>query len=256
MGRSAHPSTDAGMPVVDHLREIRNRIAVSAIVLLIAFIACFSGIRPLADALLQMGIRRGFQFVYLTPSELLTSYFKLSMLLAIALVSPLLIFQIWGFVAPALTAREKRSIRPALAGGLLFFGLGAAFGYFTLLPFMMQFLVSYSRSDLIQSAISVASYLDFMTGMLLTLGTVFEVPMLAFVLARLGVLTSQMLRSARRYAVPLIFVVAAIITPPDVVSQLMVALPMIGLYELSILIAQVTANRRAMEADEDEDALL
>ncbi len=122
------------------------------------------------------------------------------------------------------------------------------------LPFMIQFLVNFSTSDFIHSAISVASYLDFMIGMLLTFGVVFEEPMLAFVLTKLGILTPDILRKVRRYAIPLIFVIAAIITPPDVVSQFMVAVPMIGLYELSILISCVIYKKKQNEDDdEDED---
>lgn len=241
------------MSLVGHLREIRNRIALSFVVLIVAFFACFAVIKPLANRLLQMGLNSGFQYVYLSPSELLTSYFKLSLILAVVIVSPLLIFQIWGFVAPALTRREKRAIRPALVGGLFFFFLGALFSYTVALPFMIQFLVNYSRSDFIASAISVASYLDFMIGMLLTFGLVFEEPMLAFVLTSLGVLNPNILRKVRRYAIPMIFLIAAIITPPDVVSQFMVAVPMIGLYELSIGISVVVFRRRAKREAEDED---
>ena len=235
----------ANMSLVGHLREIRNRIALSVVALLAAFVICFAIIKPLANAMLQMGLDAGFQYVYLSPSELLTSYFKLALVLAVVVVSPLLIFQIWGFVAPALTKKEKRAIRPALLGGFFFFCLGALFSYMVALPFMIQFLVNFSTSDFIHSAISVASYLDFMIGMLLTFGVVFEEPMLAFVLTKLGILTPDIL---------LIFVIAAIITPPDVVSQFMVAVPMIGLYELSILISCVIYKKKQNEDDdEDED---
>lgn len=244
----------ANMSLVGHLREIRNRIALSVVALLAAFVIFFAIIKPLANAMLQMGLDAGFQYVYLSPSELLTSYFKLALVLAVVVVSPLLIFQIWGFVAPALTKKEKRAIRPALLGGFFFFCLGALFSYMVALPFMIQFLVNFSTSDFIHSAISVASYLDFMIGMLLTFGVVFEEPMLAFVLTKLGILTPDILRKVRRYAIPLIFVIAAIITPPDVVSQFMVAVPMIGLYELSILISCVIYKKKQNEDDdEDED---
>ena len=172
---------------------------------------------------------------------------------SIVVVSPLLVFEIWGFVAPALTRKEKRAIKPALLGGFFFFCLGALFSYMVALPFMIQFLVNFSTSDFINSAISVASYLDFMIGMLLTFGVVFEEPMLAFVLTKLGILTPDILRKVRHYAIPVIFVIAAIITPPDVVSQFMVAVPMIGLYELSILISSVIYKKKQNEDDADDD---
>ena len=257
----------ANMSLVGHLREIRNRIALSVTALVVAFIACFAIIKPLANAMLQMGLDAGFQYVYLSPSELLTSYFKLALVLAIVvviLIAAILIaliltnhfltrFEIWGFVAPALTRKEKRAIKPALLGGFFFFCLGALFSYMVALPFMIQFLVNFSTSDFINSAISVASYLDFMIGMLLTFGVVFEEPMLAFVLTKLGILTPDILRKVRHYAIPVIFVIAAIITPPDVVSQFMVAVPMIGLYELSILISSVIYKKKQNEDDADDD---
>lgn len=254
MSTKKSKAADQGdMSLVGHLREIRNRIALSAVVLVGAFFVCFAVIKPLANRLLQMGMDSGFEYVYLSPSELLTSYVKLSLVLAVVIVSPVLIFQVWGFVAPALTRREKQAILPALIGGLFFFALGAVFSYEIALPFMMRFLVEFSASEFIRSAISVASYLDFMIGMLLTFGVVFEEPMLAFVLTKLGLLTPNLLRRVRRYAIPVIFIIAAIITPPDVVSQFMVAVPMMALYELSIIISAAVAKRRAKREDDEDD---
>lgn len=245
------------MSLVGHLTEIRNRIAICVFALVAAFFACFACIKPLANRVLKMGLEGGFQYVYLTPSELLTSYLKLSLIMSVVIVSPVLIYQIWAFAAPALTRREKKAIRPALAGGMIFFFMGAAFSYLVALPFMIQFLVNYNQSEFIGSAVSVASYLDFMLGMILTFGIVFEEPMLAFVLSSLGILSPELLRKIRQYAIPVIFVIAAIITPPDAVSQLMIAFPMIALYELSIVISSVVCKRRrqrdSMEEDEDDE---
>lgn len=260
MSNNSKQHVEGNMSLVGHLKEIRNRIGLVVVALLVAFVACFAFIKPLATKLLEMGQGYGFQYVYLSPSELITAYFKLSLILAIVIVSPLLLSQIWGFLSPALTKREKKAIGPAFAGGLVFFFIGATFSYLIAIPFMIQFLINYSQSELISSAISVASYLDFMVGMMLTFGLVFEMPMLAFVLSNLGILTPQILRSLRSYAIVLIFIIAAVITPPDIVSQFMIAVPMIGLYELSVLISAVITKRRAkreaMEENgeyEDED---
>ena len=261
MSKTTKQHVEGNMSLVGHLKEIRNRIALVAVALIVAFVVCFTFIKPLATKLLEMGQKFGFQYVYLSPSELITSYFKLSLILAVVIISPLLLAQIWGFLAPALTKREKKAIGPAFAGGLVFFFIGAVFSYLIAIPFMIQFLINYSKSDMIASAISVASYLDFMVGMVLTFGLVFEMPMLAFVLSNLGILTPEILKKLRSYAVVLIFIVAAVITPPDVVSQFMIAVPMLGLYELSIAISAVISRRRAKreameeagEYDEDED---
>lgn len=258
MGSKQAVDDQGNMSLIGHLTEIRNRIAICFVVLVVAFFACFAFIKPLVNEILEMGYKAGFQYVYLSPSELLTSYIKLSMIMAVVLVSPLLIYEIWGFAAPALTKREKKAIRPALAGGLVFFFLGVVFSYMVALPFMIQFLVNYNQSDLIGSAVSVASYLDFMLGMILTFGLVFEEPMLAFILSNLGFLSPALLRKARQYAIPVIFIIAAVITPPDVVSQFMIAVPMLALYELSIIISSVVCKRREQrevmeESGEDEE---
>ena len=258
MSNNTKQHVEGNMSLVGHLKEIRNRIALVAVALIVAFVVCFTFIKPFATKLLEMGQKYGFQYVYLSPSELLTSYFKLSLILAVVIISPLLLAQIWGFLAPALTKREKKAIGPAFAGGLVFFFIGAVFSYMIALPFMIRFLVNYSASDIIQASISVASYLDFMVGMLLTFGLVFELPMLAFVLSNLGIINPSILKKVRPYAIVLIFILAAIITPPDVVSQFMIAVPMIGLYELSIFISAFVTKRRearlaAEENGEDDD---
>ena len=244
------------MSLVGHLTEIRNRLAVCLVALFLVFIACFAFIRPLAHRVLDMGNSLGFQYVYIEPSELLSSYFKLSLILAVVVVSPFLMFELWQFVSPALKPLEKRAVLPALFGGFIFFLLGAIFAYMIALPFMIQFLVTYNQSSLITSSISVASYIDFVMGMLVVFGIVFEMPMLAFVLSKLGILTPDIMRKIRSYVIPTFFLLAAIITPPDVASQFMVAIPMIGLYEMSILISIVVSRRRQLaEKEEEEEAL-
>ena len=195
MSNTNKQHAEGNMSLVGHLKEIRNRIALVAVALIVAFIVCFTFIKPFATKLLEMGQNFGFQYVYLSPSELITAYFKLSLILAVVIVSPLILAQIWGFLAPALTKREKKAIGPAFAGGLVFFFIGGAFSYVIAIPFMIQFLINYGQSDMIASAISVASYLDFMIGMVLTFGLVFEMPMLAFVLSNLGILTPEILRN-------------------------------------------------------------
>lgn len=241
------------MSLVGHLKEMRDRLALSVVVLLAAFAVCFALIRGLADRMLEMGVRYGFQYVYLAPSELLTTYFKLALILGAVIASPFLLFELWGFVAPALRNREKKAVLPALFGGFGFFLIGALFAYVIALPFMIQFLVDFSQSAWVHASISVASYIDFVVGMILVFGLVFEMPLLAYVLTRLGVLSPKLLRRVRRYFVPVAFLLAAVITPPDVASQFMVAVPMLGLYELSILISMAAYRQRKADEDMEED---
>ena len=241
------------MSLVGHLKEMRDRLALSVVVLLAAFAVCFALIRGLADRMLEMGVRYGFQYVYLAPSELLTTYFKLALILGAVIASPFLLFELWGFVAPALRNREKKAVLPALFGGFGFFLIGALFAYVIALPFMIQFLVDFSQSAWVHASISVASYIDFVVGMILVFGLVFEMPLLAYVLTRLGVLSPKLLRRVRRYFVPVAFLLAAVITPPDVASQFMVAVPMLGLYELSIFISMAAYRQRKADEDMEED---
>ncbi len=238
------------MTVAGHLGELRRRIFWCVLVFVVLSVVCFVFIQRFVDAALALST--GFSFVYLSPSELLTSYMKLALVLGLVLASPFILWQIWAFVQPGLTEREASSARRAVISGFVFFLLGAAFCYFLILPLTLQFLYSFNGSKDIAANISFNSYMSFILGMLLAFGVVFEMPVLSYLLSRLGLLKPQTLVKARKYAVLAVFLVAAIITPPDVLSQIMTALPMLALYELSILVSRAAARRREGE-DDDED---
>ncbi|MDO4549177.1 MAG: twin-arginine translocase subunit TatC [Clostridia bacterium] len=245
---------DDSMSITGHLSELRRRIAVAVVVLFASFICCFAFIREIADYVLNMGLDSGFNFVYLAPSELLTSYFKLSLIAALMITAPVILYELWLFVSPALDEKESRNGRVALVVGFLFFLIGAVFAYTVALPFMVQFLVAFNTSSYIESSISVENYLNFVTRMVAVFGVTFEMPILAFLLSSIGILKTSAMRRVRKYAILVIFIVAAIITPPDVVSQVMIALPMILLYEVSIFIcARVEKRRAAREAAEEQE---
>lgn len=238
------------MTIAGHLKELRRRVFLSVLVFVVLSVVCFVFIQYFVDAALALST--GFDFVYLSPSELLTSYMKLALILGLVFASPFILWQIWAFVQPGLTDREARSTRSAIVAGFAFFLLGVAFCYVLILPLTLQFLYSFNNSLDIAANISFNSYMSFILGMLVAFGAVFEMPVLSFLLARLGILRPQILVSARKYAILLVFLVAAIITPPDVLSQIMTAVPMLGLYELSILVARA-AYRQHMASDDEED---
>lgn len=173
-----------------------------------------------------------------------------SLLIAVMLGFPYLLYEIWLFIKPALTDVERRSSRGFVFYATFLFGLGVCFGYFIVTPLAMNFLANYSISDSISNTITIQSYLSFVATLSLGCGIVFELPIVVYILSRIGILTPQFMRSTRRYAILLILLIAAIITPtPDVFTMLTVASPMFVLYELSILIsARVERRRQEQEA--------
>lgn len=239
------------MTVTGHLRELRSRLFRSVLAFVVLSVICFVFIQRFVDAVLALSPE--FSFVYLSPSELLTSYMKLSLILGLAFASPVILWEVWCFVRPGLTKREKGSVRTAVFAGFGFFLLGMAFCYFLILPLTLQFLYDFNGSLDIAANISFSYYMNFILGMLVAFGAVFEMPVLSYLLSRLGVLKPEVLAKARKYAILAVFLIAAIITPPDVLSQIMTAIPMLGLYELSIFVSRIAVKKRAAEGDEDED---
>ncbi len=238
------------MTVAGHLTELRRRLFWSALAFVAMSVVCFIFIQRFVDAALALS--PDFSYVYLSPSELVTSYMKLALVLGLVFSSPVILWQIWAFVQPGLTAREARAARAALVAGFLCFLAGMAFCFFVILPVTLQFFYSFNGSKDITASISFNNYMNFVLGMLTAFGIVFEMPVLSFLLARLGLLKPKFLISARKYAIVLVFVLAAIITPPDVVSQFMAAIPMIALYEISIAVSRVAAKKRR-DGEEDDD---
>lgn len=174
-----------------------------------------------------------------------------SLLIAVMLGFPYLLYELWLFIKPALTDVERRSANGFVLYATLLFMLGVCFGYFVVTPLSINFLANYSISDSISNTITIQSYLSFVATLSLGCGIVFELPMIVLILSKIGILTPQFMRSTRRYAIILILLLAAIITPtPDIMTMLTVSLPMFLLYELSILIsARVYRSLQKKEAE-------
>ena len=221
----------------EHLRELKRRTLVCVVVFLIA--VCFGfGFRDvLLRFVLQLGEQAGYNLVFLAPEEVLVQQLKLALGFGIVVVTPVVVVQMILFV----TLGKKKGTRVSvLFCGLMvcfFYLVGAWFGVQLLLPTTLTFLFKVSKSTLVQNMVSIEKFTSFVLTFLTGLGIVFEIPVVCSILTVCGFLTVKTLRKFRSWAVVVIFVVAAIITPPDVVSQFMVAIPMVLLYELSILIA-------------------
>ena len=242
----------ASMPVTGHLKELRNRIAV----VLVAFVACnvvlITRAQLIVGFLTDMGAAYGYKFIYISPSELLLQQFKAALTASFILCVPLLLYEAFAFMKPGLTKKEKAGIRFGLIFGVGFFAVGVFFAYKIVLPFMLQFLIKQGQGTDYVASISIANYISFLLLIFTIFGFIFEMPLLSVILSRLGILTPKVMRKIRGGAIIAIFVVAAIITPPDIVSQVMVAVPMVLLYELSIGLC-ILFQRRKKAAEEEEE---
>ena len=187
---------------------------------------------------------KGGSLIFISVAEAFFTYMKVAFIAGIIVTSPFVLYQIWAFVAPGLYQKEKKYVIPFILGGSFFFALGVLFGYFVAIPVGFKFLLGYA-TDFIKPMPSMKEYLSFSIKFLLAFGLVFEFPVVLVLLAKIGVVDAKMLARQRKYAILLIFIFAAVMTPPDIISQVLMALPLIGLYELSILLSKIFGKKIA-----------
>lgn len=184
----------------------------------------------------------------LTMFGQITLLIQYSLILGLVMAFPYIIFELWHFVAPALSEESQRKTSLIMLACSGFFFIGVAFCYFVIIPFSVNFAVTFSISDKIKNDFTIESYIDFFTVMLLAIGAVFELPMVVYFLSRIGILGAEVMKKARRYAIVIILVIAGMITPsPDMFTQCLVAVPIYILYELSIFIAERNDRKRVQE---------
>ena len=251
--KAAAVENDGSMSLSGHLRELRNRVAVCVVVLVLGFFGCLSIAGKLVTMLTDLGTAYHYNYVYIAPQELLLVYFNLALIGAVVITFPVLAYEAYAFASPGLSRRERTSIALALLAGTLFFVIGVAFARFISVPFMLRFLIGFTTEVEVSASISIQEYVGFLMTVFVIFGAVFELPVISVLLTSLGALRAEWLMKGRRVMIVLIFLLAAIITPPDIVSQIMVAVPMIGLYELSILLSRLVMKAKKKKADTDED---
>ncbi|HTO87400.1 MAG TPA: twin-arginine translocase subunit TatC [Thermoanaerobaculia bacterium] len=235
------------MGFFEHLEELRRRLIVSLIALFVGFLLCWYWAPALFDFLaapVRKVLPPGQNLAYTTLAEPFVLYFRVAMLAGVIVASPVILWQIWLFVAPALYRHERRWVWPFLLASVLFFLCGCAFGYVEAFPLVVGFLIGVGKP--FQAVITINEYLGTATKIILGLGLCFEMPILIFFLARMGVVSEKWLLAKFKYAVLAIFIIAAVITPtPDVTTQCVFAVPMILLYLLGIAVAWVFRKRES-----------
>jgi sec-independent protein translocase protein TatC len=239
------PSVDEKQPFLSHLKELRDRILVCIIAIGIAFILTYYFKEKIFAFLMEPFIKvmpEKSSFIFTGVTEAFITYFKISVVAALFVVAPVILYEFWMFVSPGLYEKEKRYVYPFILFGSLCFICGALFCYYLVMPFMYRFFVSYAAEFIIPMP-DLKSYMSLTLKMLIMFGLLFELPLVAFYLARAGIIRYKMLVNKRRYAILAAVIVSAIITPPDISSQLLVAVPLWGLYELSIVIVRVFGKK-------------
>jgi len=243
-------------PFVSHLIELRDRLIRAAIAVGVCFglLSLWPGPAGLYDLLaapLVAHLPKGSTLIATSVISPFLVPLKITLMAAFLLALPVVLYQVWAFVAPGLYSHEKRLVMPLVISSTVLFLIGVAFCYFFVFGQVFKFIQSFAPKS-ITAAPDIEAYLGFVLTMFIAFGATFEVPVVVMVLARLGVVSIEKLKSFRSYFIVLAFIVAAIITPPDVVSQLALAIPMVLLYEAGIWAAQVFIRRTRAPGEETE----
>jgi len=245
-------------PLMEHLVELRKRLIYSMLAFVLCFVICFFFAQhiyafltePLAATLKG---QPNAHLIYTAPGETFFTYMKVGMFAGLCLAFPIIAAQVWMFVAPGLYRQERRAFLPFLVATPVLFLTGAAFVYYVMLPFALKFFAGYETQGGngtlgIELQAKVSEYFDFVATLIIAFGLTFQLPVLLSLLGKVGIVTAAQLRSMQRYAIVGIFAVAAIITPPDAISMISLAVPLVALYEISIWCVKLIERGRAKSA--------
>jgi len=248
---------DDQLPFTSHLEELRKRLMIAAGAWLAAFIGCYSFAEKLFQYVaepVRSALPAGSSLVFITATEPFFTYLKVAAVAGLLLSLPIILSQLWAFVAPGLYGHEKNFALPFVLVSCLCFAAGTYFGFFYIFPTIFTFLISFGTgTGEINAMLSMGGYLTLSTRLLLAFGLVFELPVVIFFLARMGVVDHKWLSKNRKFAILVAFVVGAILTPPDVFSQVAIAGPFIILYEIGIIVARLFGKKKPKEEEEQKD---
>ncbi len=236
-----------------HIADLRKRLTISTITVVVMFFACFTFYEPILEwmmAPVKHALPAGTSMIAVEIQETFFTAMKVAFFGGFIISLPVIFWQLWLFLAPGLYDHEKKLVVPFVFFATLMFLLGAAFAYYIVVPIGFDFLIAFGNS-VVSVLPSIGKYVGFFTKLLIGFGIAFELPVITFFLAKIGIVNDQMLKDFFRYAVVLIFIISAILTPPDVISQVLMAAPLLILYGVSIYIAKVF-NPAQKEEEEEE----
>nr|HID58153.1 twin-arginine translocase subunit TatC [Desulfobacterales bacterium] len=240
------------LPFTDHLEELRRRLIICLVAVGIGFIVSYMFSKKLF-AILVIPLLKTMppgeeQLIFTGLPEAFFTYLKVSLMAGILLATPVILYQLWMFIAPGLYENERRLVLPIVIFSSIFFLGGTLFAYFVILPIGFKFFIGFS-CDYLRPMPTIREYLSFSSKLLLAFGVIFEMPLFILFLSKLGLITAEYLVNKRKYAILLFFIFGAILTPPDVITQVLMALPLIVLYEVSILIAKIFGKKEEEEIE-------
>lgn len=238
-----NPDLDAKAPITAHLLALRKTLIASAGAVLVAFVAVFSFLNePLMDFITLPIRERGVDIIYTAVSEAMVTQLKVCLIASIVIASPFVCWQVWLFVRPALYPRERRLFRWLFGASVLLFVLGVAFCYVVVYTMAIDFFLV-AGENMATPMISIDKYVDFLFGFVIPFGLVFLLPVALFITTRMGLTSYETMKSKRKYVILAVSIIAAILTPPDVVSQICLLIPMVLLFEAGLQVSRLTHKR-------------
>ena len=227
---------------LDHLEELRGRIIKSLIFIILTSIVAYF----FSERLINFVSRPIPELYFMSPTEAFATRIKLSLIAGIIVSVPVIFYHLWQFVVPGLFEREIKLVIPVVLASTIFFLIGATFCFLLVLPVSIKFLLGFGTEKL-KPMIKIGDYVSFVSYLILAFGAVFELPVIAYFLGKLGIITPQTLKRGRRYAIVGMLVLSSVITPPDMFSQLMLTGPLYFLYEVSIVVVRIVQRKKSGE---------
>jgi sec-independent protein translocase protein TatC len=237
---------DEKMPVTEHLDELRVRLIKCIVAVIAGFLISYSFAKQLFNFLtypLIKAMPQGGKLIYTAPQEAFVTYMKISFFAGLCIAAPVIFYQIWKFIMPGLYEKERTYVVPFVIAACIFFILGASFAFFVAFPFAFSFFLSFT-TDRIVAMPSMKEYLSLCLSLIIAFGITFELPVIMFFLARMGLVDHTKLKRSRKYAVLIISCAAAFLTPPDILSMFLLIVPLYFLYEISILVVYFTRKKK------------
>ena len=240
------------IPINDHLEELRWRLVKCVVAIAVGFFGTYAFSDKIFNFLVSPLLKvmpEKSQLIYTSLPEAFLTYLKVSFFSGLILATPVILYQIWKFVMPGLYEKEKKYVLPFVLIATMFFFMGSSFAFYVVFPLGFQFFLGFT-TDTISALPSMKDYLGLSMRLLFAFGITFELPVIMFFLAKMGLVNHEALRRQRKYAILIVVIVAAILTPPDVISQILLAIPLIALYEISIWVTYLVRRKKDEKKEE------